>query len=64
MAQAQGVGVTNIYRTGLAGGGAIDDPQAFAARIAEYGLDGTNFLFATSASPSASATPPRCDAAS
>jgi hypothetical protein len=45
MAQAQGVGVTNIYRTGLAGGAAIDDPQAFAARVARYGLDGTNFLF-------------------
>ena len=45
MAQAKGVAVTNIYRTGLAGGAAVDDPQAFAARIAEYGLDGTNFLF-------------------
>jgi len=45
MAQAQGVGVTNIYRTGLAGRAAIDDPQAFAARVAHYGLDGTNFLF-------------------
>ena len=45
MAQAQGVGVTNIYRTGLAGGAAVDDPQAFDARVAHYGLDGTNFLF-------------------
>jgi hypothetical protein len=45
MAQAQGVDVTNIYRTGLAGGAAIDEPQAFAARVADYGLDGTNFLF-------------------
>jgi capsular polysaccharide biosynthesis protein len=45
MAQAQGVGVTNIYRTGLAGGAAFDDPQAFAARVAHYGLGGTNFLF-------------------
>ncbi len=45
MAKAQGVPVTNMYRTGLQGGSAIEDQAAFAARIAGYGLDGTNFLF-------------------
>jgi capsule polysaccharide modification protein KpsS len=45
MAEAQGVAVTNIYRSGLAGGAAVDDRHAFDARIAEYGLDGSNFLF-------------------
>jgi capsular polysaccharide biosynthesis protein len=45
MATAQGVPVVNMYRTGLAGGAAIDDQSAFNARIAGYGLDGTNFLF-------------------
>jgi hypothetical protein len=45
MAESQGVAVTNIYRTGLAGGAAIDDTSAFDTRIAGYGLDGTNFLF-------------------
>jgi hypothetical protein len=45
MATAQGVPVTNMYRSGLAGPADIDDQNAFAARIARYGLDGTNFLF-------------------
>jgi hypothetical protein len=45
MATAQGVPVTNMYRDGLAGPADIDDRSAFAARIAHYGLDGTNFLF-------------------
>jgi hypothetical protein len=45
MAEAQGVSVTNIYRTGLAGGAAVDDSSAFDARLTDYGLDGTNFLF-------------------
>ena len=45
MAEAQGIPVVNMYRTGLQGGAPVDDPLAFAARIAGYGLDGTNFLF-------------------
>jgi hypothetical protein len=45
MATAQGVPVTNMYRDGLAGSADIEDRNAFAARIARYGLDGTNFLF-------------------
>ena len=45
MAEAQNVPVFNMYRTGLQGGAAIDDGQAFEARVADYGLDGTNFLF-------------------
>ena len=45
MAEAQGVPVTNIYRSGLAGGAAVDDRPAFDAWLADYGLDGTNFLF-------------------
>jgi hypothetical protein len=45
MATAQGVPVVNMYRAGLEGGAAIDDEQAFNARIASYGLDGSNFLF-------------------
>ena len=45
MAAAQGVAVTNMYRDGLKGPADIDDQKAFAARIARYGLDGTNFLF-------------------
>jgi hypothetical protein len=45
MAEAQGVSVTNIYRTGLAGGAAVDDSSAFDARLTDYGLDGTNLLF-------------------
>ena len=34
-----------MYRTGLQDGAPVDDQRAFAARIADYGLDGTNFLF-------------------
>jgi hypothetical protein len=45
MAEAQGIPVVNMYRTGLQGGAPVDDQPAFAARIADYGLDGTNFLF-------------------
>jgi hypothetical protein len=45
MAEAQGIPVTNMYRTGLSAGAAVDDRNAFDARIGEYGLDGTNFLF-------------------
>src|SRR5258708_29870515 len=45
MAQAQGIPVLNMYRAGLQGGLPVDDEQAFNARIAAYGLDGTNFLF-------------------
>ena len=45
MATAQGVPVVNMYRAGLQGGAPIDDEQAFNARIASYGLDGSNFLF-------------------
>ena len=45
MAEADGVAVTNIYRTGLDGGAASDEAGAFDARIAGYGLEGTNFLF-------------------
>ena len=45
MATAQGVPVVNMYRAGLEGGAPIDDEQAFNARIASYGLDGSNFLF-------------------
>jgi hypothetical protein len=45
MATAQGVPVVNMYRAGLEAGAAIDDEHAFNARIAGYGLDGSNFLF-------------------
>ncbi len=45
MAEAQGIPVVNMYRTGLQGGAPIEEEHAFAARIAGYGLDGTNFLF-------------------
>ncbi len=45
MATAQGVPVVNMYRTGLQGGAPIEDQAAFDARVAGYGLDGTNFLF-------------------
>src|SRR6266702_6631259 len=45
LAEAQNVPVFNMYRTGLQGGAAVDDGQAFEARVADYGLDGTNFLF-------------------
>src|SRR5580698_10137286 len=45
MATAQGIPVTNMYRTGLQGGTPVEDQGAFAARVADYGLDGTNFLF-------------------
>lgn len=45
MAQAQGIAVTNMFRSGLTGPSSIDDRQAFDKRIAEYGLDGSNLLF-------------------
>jgi hypothetical protein len=45
MAAAQGIPVVNMYRTGLEGGASIEDEKVFNARIASYGLDGTNFLF-------------------
>src|ERR1044071_9806001 len=46
MAEAQGIPVVNMYRTGLQDGAApVDDQDAFGKRIADYGLDGTNFLF-------------------
>ena len=45
MATAQGVSVVNMYRTGLEGSAPVEDEKAFNARIASYGLDGTNFLF-------------------
>ncbi|HVX76411.1 MAG TPA: capsule biosynthesis protein [Bradyrhizobium sp.] len=45
MAATQGIPVTNMYRSGLAGPADIDDHSAFAARVAHYGLNGTNFLF-------------------
>ena len=45
MAEAQGVPVANMYRTGLQAGAPVDDQRGFAERIADYGLDGTNFLF-------------------
>jgi hypothetical protein len=45
MAQAQGIAVVNMYRSGLEGGAGIDDRKAFDDRIASYGLQGSNFLF-------------------
>jgi hypothetical protein len=45
MAAARNISVTNMYRTGLASAAPIEDEGAFNARIASYGLDGTNFLF-------------------
>ena len=45
MAKAHDVPVVNMYRAGLQGGAPVDRPDAFDARIASYGLDGTNFLF-------------------
>src|ERR1700744_1203472 len=45
MADAQGIPVANMYRSGLQGGAPVDDEAAFNARVAAYGLDGTNFLF-------------------
>ncbi len=45
MAEKAGVPVVNMYRTGLQGGAPIEEEHAFAARVAGYGLDGTNFLF-------------------
>ena len=45
MATAQGVSVVNMYRTGLEGSAPVEGEKAFNARIASYGLDGTNFLF-------------------
>ena len=44
MAKAQGVPVVNMFRTGLQGK-LIEDQAAFNARVADYGLDGSNFLF-------------------
>jgi hypothetical protein len=45
MANARDVPVVNMYRTGLQGGAPVDRPDAFEARVASYGLDGTNLLF-------------------
>ncbi|MBR0694881.1 capsule biosynthesis protein [Bradyrhizobium lablabi] len=45
MAQAQGIAVVNMYRSGLASGTPVEDRRAFDARIADYGLSGSNFLF-------------------
>ncbi|MET0676956.1 MAG: capsule biosynthesis protein [Bradyrhizobium sp.] len=45
MAEAQGIPVVNMFRTGLQEGPPVDDQDAFAKRITDYGLDGTNFLF-------------------
>ena len=45
MSTAEGVPVTNMYREGLKAGPSPDDRTAFDARVAAYGLDGTNFLF-------------------
>jgi hypothetical protein len=45
MAKERNIPVVNMYRSGLESGLPIEDRDAFAARIAGYGLDGTNFLF-------------------
>ena len=45
MSAADGVPVTNMYREGLKAGPAPDDRKAFEARVAAYGLNGTNFPF-------------------
>lgn len=45
MAEAEGVPVVNMYRTGMQSGAPHEDGGAFEARVAGYGLDGTNFLF-------------------
>lgn len=45
MSAAAGVPVTNMYREGQWNGASPSDAQAFDARIASYGLDGSNFLF-------------------
>ena len=45
MAKARDVPVVNMYRAGLRGGAPVDQQDAFDARIASYGLDGTNLLF-------------------
>ncbi|MGV7214026.1 capsular polysaccharide export protein, LipB/KpsS family [Bradyrhizobium sp. UFLA05-112] len=45
MSEAEGVPVTNMFREGLKVGPAPEDGAAFDARVALYGLDGTNFLF-------------------
>ena len=45
MAEANGIPVVNMYRTGLQHGSSVEDRGAFEARVTSYGLDGTNFLF-------------------
>lgn len=45
MSAAEGVPVTNMYRKGLEVLPAPNDRTAFDARKAQYGLDGSNFLF-------------------
>ncbi len=45
MSVAAGVPVTNMYREGLKAGTSPDDKTGFDARIAAYGLDGTNLPF-------------------
>lgn len=45
MSIAEGVPVTNMYRQGLEVETSPDDHTGFNARVAAYGLDGSNFLF-------------------
>jgi capsular polysaccharide biosynthesis protein len=45
MAKARDVPVVNMYRAGLRGDAPVDQQDAFDARVASYGLDGTNLLF-------------------
>jgi Capsule polysaccharide biosynthesis protein len=45
MAAAANVAAVNMYRTGLEGAEPIAGADAFNARIADYGLDGTNLPF-------------------
>src|SRR5689334_16271274 len=45
MSEAAGVPVTNMYREGQRTGASTGDAKAFDARIASYGLDGSNLLF-------------------
>lgn len=45
MSVAADIPVTNMYRDGLKAGPSSDDRKALDARVASYGLDGTNLLF-------------------
>jgi len=62
MAEAQGIAVVNMYRTGQ--GESAEDQKAFEARVASYGLKGTNLLFSHERVTLESATAARCDAGS